>query len=322
MTVKFGILGTSKIARAQLIPSMKLAGGCEPYAVASRDSAKAAEFAKEQGVARSHGSYEALLADPEVDAVYIPLPNSLHEEWCLRCAEAGKPVLCEKPISVDAASARRIFDAFAARDLLVCEGFMYRFHPLHQSVKNLINAGSIGELRAIHSTFHVSLPVTDIRYSAQLRGGALLDLGCYCVGISRLLAETEPVSHSARARFRDGVDIAFAGSMGFPGDVLATFSCSLDTRFDCRYEVYGSEGRIFVERGAMVAWPGEAFVIKVWSGDAPVEEVVVPEANAYQHMLEAFAHSFRTDGPSRVPPSESIANLTALDALMKSARQL
>jgi D-xylose 1-dehydrogenase (NADP+, D-xylono-1,5-lactone-forming) len=317
--LRIGILGTATIARRQLIPAMHAAAGCEPYAVASRDLRRAQHFAAECQVPVAHGSYQALIDDPAVEAVYIALPTGLHVEACLACAAAGKPVLCEKPLATDLAGVRQVQAAFDARQVLVCEAYMYRFHPLHAQVRQLIAGGTIGELRAIHAVFHVDLPPTDIRYSAALGGGALLDLGCYCVGIARYLTGREPLHCAATARWRAGVDLALNGVMDMGHGVLASFACSMDTAFDCHYAVYGTAGRIEVRRGGMITWPGEAFSIDLWSGDQPRQAIEVPATNSYLLMLEAFAAAVRGGHPSPVSHSESSGNQAALDSLRRAA---
>jgi predicted dehydrogenase len=179
--IRWGILGTASIAYRRAVPALQSTPNAEVVAVASRSLEKAQKFATERGIAQAFGSYEALLASPAVDAIYIPLPNSEHATWALRCAEAGKPVLCEKPLAPTATDAQRVVDAFAQRKLLLAEGFMYRFHPLTERVLELVKAGAIGRIVGASAAFNFALNAGgNIRHEPQLGGGALLDVGCVC----------------------------------------------------------------------------------------------------------------------------------------------
>ena len=168
-------------------------------------------------IPNSFGSYDELLASPEIDAIYCPLPTGMHKEWCLKSAAAGKPMLCEKPISTNRADAAEVFKAFDKANLLVSEAYMYLFHPRNRKVKELVDSGAIGKLRSIESTFNVQIPRTDIRYNSELGGGALLDLGCYCVGISRYIAGQEPSEVVSLAHVAEvsKVDETFVGCLNF-----------------------------------------------------------------------------------------------------------
>jgi len=305
-TIKWGILSTAKIAKDHMINAIRESSMGEVYAVASRDAGKAAAFASETGIPHVHASYEALLADPAVDAIYLPLPVSLHRKWSLRCLEAGKPVLCEKPLCANASEAREVLEAFEHAGVLISEGYMYRHNPLNHKVRELINSGSIGELRMILSTFNISLPPEDIRFKPEMGGGALLDLGCYCVGISRFLTGEEPVEIQGCFAIgkTSGVDESAIGNLRFPGGALASFVCSLKSAFEISYQIFGSEGRILVERGAMVAWPGEAFTIKVWKGEQ-YEEIVMPPFNHYTAQIEAFQQALLEGKTEATPHAES-----------------
>jgi len=319
--VQWGILSTANIGREHLINAIRESVDGEVAAVASRDADKARAFAEEMNIPRALDSYEALLADPAIDAIYIPLPISMHREWSLRCLEAGKPVLCEKPLCANEKDAREVLEAFHQAGVLISEGYMYLHNPLHHRVRELIRSGAIGELRFIQSTFNISLPKDDIRFRPEMGGGALLDLGCYCVGISRFLTGEEPLeSHGSFAIGKDsGVDESATGIMKFPGGALATFACSMVSAFDISYQVFGSTGRILVDKGGMVAWPGETFSIKLWKGD-DYEEISLPPFNHYTAQVDAFNQTLLEGKLQATPHEESLANLRTMDALRADKR--
>ncbi len=314
--IRWGIMSTAQIGENRLIPAIRKSESGEIVAVASRSADKAAEFAMKHDIPNSFGSYEELLASPEIDAVYCPLPTGMHKEWCLKSAAAGKPMLCEKPISINRADAAEVFEAFDKANLLVSEAYMYLFHPRNRRVKELVDSGAIGELRSIESTFNVQVPRTDIRYNVELGGGALLDLGCYCVGISRYIAGKEPsevVSLSYNGE-SSGVDETFVGCLKFPENVFATFSCSMISSFDCSYSVHGSEGIIRVGHGGMIPWPGEVFTVELTKGDK-TEVIEIPEADHYSLLVEAFNQALIKGDKEVISHSESLSNLDALDRL-------
>jgi len=318
--IRWGIMSTAQIGANRVIPAIRKSLSGDVYAVASRDAGKAAMFAKEHEIPVSFGSYEELLACPEVDAVYCPLPTGMHKEWCLKSAAAGKPMLCEKPLCVNKSDADEVFAAFEKAKLLISEAYMYLFHPRNQKVRSLVESGVIGQLKSIESTFNVSIPRTDIRYSKELGGGSILDLGCYCVGISRYIAGSEPVLVKALTHIGElsKVDETMIGCLQFPDEVFATFSCSMTTVFDCRYTVYGSEGLIRVGRGGMIPWPGESFSAELVRGDK-TELIEFEESDHYSLMVESFNQALIKGDTEVVPHAESLANLDVLDRLRSDA---
>ena len=202
--IRWGILSTARIGR-RVIPAIQASPQGEVAAVASRSLERAQAWSARHGIPRAYGSYEALIADSEIDAIYNPLPNSMHAEWSVKCAQAGKPTLSEKPFASDAPEAQTIVDAFDKRGVLLAEAFMYRFHPQHAKVREILSAGGIGKLQIINSSF--TFPVADeanIRLSKALAGGALMDVGCYCVNLMRFMTGEEPVSATASAQFGEG----------------------------------------------------------------------------------------------------------------------
>ncbi|MFP4322792.1 MAG: Gfo/Idh/MocA family protein, partial [Anaerolineales bacterium] len=224
-TIRWGILSTASIARRRVVPALQSSRNGEVVAVASRDADRARAFAAEQDIPRSYGSYEALLGDPNIDAIYIGLPNNLHAEWAMHCAAAGKPTLCEKPLALDAKQAQQMVDAFATRGVPFAEAFMYRFHPQTRRVLELVAEGVLGDLHAINAVFSFRLPpeaAENIRLQASLGGGSLMDVGCYCVNLMRLATGAEPEAVTAQALIgkTSGVDERFTGTLRFPGGVL------------------------------------------------------------------------------------------------------
>lgn len=315
--LRWGILGAARIARSAVGPAIQASRNSRIHAIASRDPEKAADFARQFGVPKSYADYASLLADPEVEAVYLPLPNAYHEEWSILAAEAGKHVLCEKPLAHTASSARRMVDAFSRSGLLLAEAFMYRFHPLTETVLQLVREGRIGTPQMARASFVAAgQDSNDIRYQPELGGGAMLDLGSYCVGFLRLLAGEEPRSVTATGkRHRTGVDIAVSGSMIFPSGLVGYFGTAMGMPFECGYEVWGDRGRIRVDQGALVAWPGGRFSIRLWA-DGAEETIPIPPANHYQRMVEDFADSVHEGRPPRFPAGDAIANLEVIEKVL------
>lgn len=321
--IKWGFLSTARIGASAYVPAIRNSRNGELYAVASRDLGKAQAFAKEHGFACAYGSYEELLADPQVDAVYISLPNSMHCEWSIKAAEAGKPVLCEKPLAANADEARRMRDSFGARNLPLQEAFMYRHHPLNQRAAELCKSGRIGKILTIRSVFTSdSRKDGDIRMSKELAGGALRDLGCYCVSIARFVTREEPKSVKALAinYSDDGVDTQISGCLKFPSGIIASFSCGFGSLFTCGYEIFGSEGRILCELGAMVAWPSGQFHLKVWS-NGRYEEIPIAPANHYQLIAEHFGDAVLLGQPLIFPADDAVKGMAVLDRLCASAAE-
>jgi len=320
--IRWGILSTASIARKHMISAINKSKNGEVYAVASRTYDKARTFADEMGIENAYGSYEELIADPNVDAIYNPLPVSLHAEWSIKCAEAGKPALCEKPLACNAEDAKRMVGAFRERGVLLGEGFMYRFHPLTRRVQEIIGSGKIGKLTALRSNFFIAVEDDNIRWQADMGGGALLDLGCYSVGIMRFLSGEDPIDAKGYAQWKipGKVDESFVGMMVFPSGAMGYFGVGLNAGFDCSYEVFGSNGRILIDRGGMVVWPGEDFVIKCWSGDN-YEEIKIPATDHYQMMLEDFGDALMEKREPAYPVEDGVKNMEVIDTLFSSARE-
>ena len=313
-SLRLGFLSTAKIGDLVLRGARK-SDKVEVVAVASRDLARAQAHARERGIERAYGSYEDLLADPELDAVYVALPNVFHVEWSIRALEAGKHVLCEKPLSRDPAEVERAFDAAARAGRILMEGFMYRHHPQMRKLEELVAEGAIGDLRAVRSAFTFVLDRPgDVRWTPELGGGSLLDVGCYCVSGSRLLAGEPEVVYAEQRLGETGVDVHFAATMRFPGDVLAHFDCGFDAPQQGLLEAVGSEGSILVP---------DPFIIDTWGldlrRDGRVERVELEKRNKYQAELENLAAAINGEAEPLLGRVESVGQARALDALLRSA---
>ena len=314
--VRWGILSTANIGR-RVIPAIHAAQNSVVAAVGSRSLASAQAFAAEQRIPRAHGCYEDLLADPDIDAIYIPLPNSLHAKWSIQCAQAGIPTLCEKPFASDAAEAQSIVDAFAERDILLAEAFMYRFHPQHKKVKQIIAEGGIGEAQIISSAF--TFPISDatnIRLSKPLAGGALMDVGCYCVNLMRFMTGEEPSQASASQRIgrSSGVDEALAGALLFPSGVIGNFHCGLRAHREHSYTIKGTQGMIRVPSSFVPDKTAET-VVQHWRG-ADYSEHRIPAVDHYQLMIEDFADALLQARAPCFPADDAVANMRVIDKLL------
>ena len=243
----------------------------------------------------------------------------MHAEWSIRCAEAGLPVLCEKPLAVDAAGAESMVVAFAKRDLLLAEGFMYRFHPQTQKVLDLLRGGAIGDLVLVTASFDFPIDLADlgnIRLSKELEGGALMDIGCYCVSATRLMTGEEPVTARAVSRTGDvsGVNEVLGGVLDFPSGAVGIIDCSLRNHRVQSYDLRGTLGRIRVET-AFVTQPDEETVIETWGAGGEYSRTTIPPANSYTLMAEDFADALLHDRPPLYPPGDGVANMRAIDML-------
>jgi predicted dehydrogenase len=324
--LRWGILSTANIARTKVVPGILKAANCEVVAVGSRDEAAARRFAEELGVPRAHGSYEALLADPDVDAVYIPLPNHLHLEWTLAAAAAGKHVLCEKPLAMTSADAERMAEACERAGVTLMEAFMYRLHPSWQRVRELIASGRIGRLQSVQSWFsYFNDDPRNIRNIRDAGGGALFDIGCYCINLSRMLFGAEPERVEA-AILRDPdmeVDVLTSGLLEFPGGGTATFTCSTRSEPDQRVHIYGTDGRISIGIPFNIPPDRPAQVFVTHGGRPPVapdtETLTFPIADPYTVEAEAFAAAILGGEPAPTPPSDAIANLRVIEAIFRAA---
>ena len=310
--LRWGILSTADIGRSKVVPAMKRAARTRIVAVGSRDVERARGYATELGIPTVHGSYEELLADKDVDAVYIPLPNSLHAEWAMAAARAGKHVLCEKPLAMNAAEAARMVAVSEQEGVLLVEAFMYRLHPSWQKVVDLVRSGRIGRLMAVQSWFsYFNDDPGNIRNVFEAGGGALYDVGCYCVNLSRLLFDSEPVGIKGSV-VRDpdlGVDVLTSGILEFDHG-LATFTCSTRTETDQRVHIYGTTGRISIGIPFNIP-PDRATEIYVTAGGNPpvapaTETLTFAAADPYTVQAEAFAAAVLDGTPLPFDPADAV----------------
>jgi predicted dehydrogenase len=319
--IRWGLLSTANIARAAIIPAMHAAPGSVPAAVASRSEARARDFAAENGIERWYGSYEELLADSELDAIYIALPNSLHCEWSIKAAEAGKHVLCEKPLALNAEECIRMDQAARNNGVRLMEAFMYRFHPRTEQLRRMLAEGAIGRLAAVDAHFSFRLTRREnIRFSAELGGGALMDVGCYCVNAIRTMSGSEPELVSAfSVTGPSGVDERLSGAMLLPGGVTAHFSCSLLDERREQYSLTGEEGWLEVP-SAFLPGSSDCEIREHHGREAPVVHRV-EGVDEYRLMVEHFCQSLQSGGPLRYSPEEAAANMRVINALAASARR-
>jgi predicted dehydrogenase len=323
--LRWGILSTALIGRSKVVPGIQRAANCEVVAIASRDRSLAERAAMELSIPVAHGSYEALLADPNVDAVYVPLPNHLHATWSIAAAEAGKHVLCEKPLAMTVRDAEHMIEAAERAGVQLMEAFMYRLHPSWVAARELVASGRIGRLTAVHSWFsYYNDDPANIRNVLAAGGGALYDIGCYGVNLSRMLFDGEPTRVEGIV-VRDpmnGTDVVTSAILAF-GDGLASFTCSTRLEDDQRVDIYGTEGRISIEIPFNIPPDRPTRVFVTAGGEPPVapqtETMTFETADPYTVEAEAFAAAVLENRPVPVPPSDAIGNLRVIERILASA---
>jgi predicted dehydrogenase len=326
-TVRWGVLSTADIGVRKVIPGIRKAARCEVVAIASRDAAVARSVADRLGIPNAHGTYEDLLADPVVDAVYIPLPNHLHADWTIAALRAGKHVLCEKPLAMTADDAQRMVDVAHDTGRHLMEAFMYRHHPTWVAALDLVDSGRIGTLTAVQSWFsYFNDDAANIRNILEYGGGALFDIGCYAVNLSRMVFKGEPsrVQASLRRDPASGVDVLTAGLLDFDRGI-ATFTCSMRTESDQRVDIYGTTGRISIEIPFNIPPDRPTRVLLTAGGDPPVapdtQVLEFPTADPYTAEAERFATAILDGGPTPVPPEDAVANLRVIEQIFAVAER-
>ena len=321
-TLRWGVLGAAKIAREKVIPAMQQAPNCDVTGIASRSIDTARNAADGLGIARAYGSYEDLLDDADIDAVYIPLPNHLHVPWSIRALEAGKHVLCEKPIGLDAAEARQLAEASAQRPRLkIMEAFMYRHHPQWRETKELVDGGAIGELRAIHSTFaYYNDDPANVRNQADIGGGALMDIGCYCISLARFLFAREPerVAGTMKLHPTFGTDILTSGVLDFGSDGASSFVCGTQMAPHQHVDVFGTAGKIAIDI-PFNAPPDRPTIIH-HTLERETRTITLDVVDQYTIQGELFARAVLEDAPVPTPLDDAVANMEVIDALRRSGR--
>ncbi len=316
--VKWGVIGCAAFARDTAIPAMLKAQGVELTAIASRDVSKAKEFAEKFGFKKAYGSYEELLEDAEVEAVYNPLPNGMHPEWTVKLARAGKHSLVEKPFAANIAEAQRVQAVVADSGVLVMEAFMWRFHPMHLRVRELIKSGKIGTLRNVRSAFTFSIErKPNVRLSKELAGGGLMDVGCYCISEARFLFDAEPTRVYAVADFdaEYGVDMLASAILEFPGG-RASFDCGFELPFRCEYEVAGTQGSIVCPLAIL---PGENPVIHIHTSNG-TETETFSGVNHYVLEFEHFSRAIVEGTPLAYDTRDAVLQQAVIDACYRSAK--
>ncbi len=314
--VKWGVLSTAKINDLVLAGAAE-SDDVEVVAVASRDQGRAEEYARERGIERAHGSYEALLEDPDVEAVYISLPNSMHVEWSARALEAGKHVLCEKPLSRRANDVERAFDAAERAGRHLMEAFMYRHNPQTARLVELVEGDAIGRLRLVRAAFSFPLDNPEnVRLSGELDGGGLMDVGCYCVSGARLLAGEPSEVYGAQVEGPSGVDELFTGTMRFEDDVLAELDCGLVLPVRDELEAIGDEGSIFLDD----PWHCREPVLELRTAEG-TERIELEPVDSYQLELENLGDAIRGRAEPLLGREDALGQARAIEALYRSAEE-
>jgi predicted dehydrogenase len=326
-TVRWGILSTADIGVRKVIPGIRKAARCEVVAIASRDGEQARAVADQLGIPSAHASYEALLADPGVDAVYIPLPNHMHMDWTIAALRAGKHVLCEKPLAMTADDAQRMVDVAHETGLHLMEAFMYRQHPSWVAAMDLVDSGRIGTLTAVQSWFsYYNDDATNIRNIVEYGGGALFDIGCYTINLSRMVFGGEPshIQASVRRDRATGVDALVSAILDFDGGI-ASFTCAIRSESDQRVHIYGTKGRISIDIPFNIPPDRPTRIRLTAGGDPPVAPdttvLEFPTTDPYTAEVERFVSAVLDGGPTPVPPEDAVANLRVIDAIFAIAER-
>lgn len=317
--IRWGILSTARIGVAKVIPAMQKGEHSEVVAIASRSEAKAREAADSLGIGKAYGSYEALLADPEVDAIYNPLPNDQHVPWSIRALEAGKHVLCEKPIALSAAEGRTLAEASARHPKLkLMEAFMYRHHPQWRAAKEMIRAGRIGRLRTIQTFFSFfNDDPSNIRHDPAKGGGGLMDIGCYAISLSRWLFDAEPARVLAHVEVDPswGVDRMASAILDFGDGGSATFTCSMAVSALQVVQVVGTEGRIELSEVPFNAPNNAPCALRVQRNFGPVERVEVETCDQYTIQGDLFSRAILDNTSVPTPIEDAIRNMDVIEAV-------
>jgi predicted dehydrogenase len=324
-TIRWGVLGCAGIAAKAVIPAIQSSRLGRIAAIASRNAIKAKEMAARFGIPRSYGSYEELLADPDINAIYNPLPNHLHVPMTIKALEQGKPVLCEKPIALDAAQAMELATAQKATGLPVAEAFMVRHHPQWKKARALIVEGRLGEVRGIQTIFSYYLDDPEnVRNQADIGGGGLFDVGCYAINTARFLFDAEPVRAIALME-RDpvfGTDRLTSGLLAFPEGRQLAFTCSTQLAPTQRVTVLGTRGRL--EIPIPFNAPGDGPTVLIFDDGRDLtgggrKEIAIAPVDQYREQVDAFAEALLSGKPVEIGLSDAIANMKAIDALFRSA---
>jgi len=313
---RWGIISTARI-NLLVLEGARASDRVNVIAVASRDAARAEAYAREHGIERAYGGYDALLADPDIEAVYISLPNALHVEWSIRALEAGKHVLCEKPLTRRAGEAEEAFDAAERAGRLLMEAFMYRHNPQTGRLRELVDEGAIGTLQLVRSAFSFTArDPEDVRLLTELDGGSLMDVGCYCVSASRLLAGEPERVYGEQVQTETGVDARFSGTMRFPGGVIAQFDSGLVLPDRAELEAIGDEGSLFLAN----PWHCREPVIEL-RREGGGEKIRLERQDSYRLELENLSAAVGGKAAPLLGREDAVAQARALEALYRSAER-
>lgn len=318
--VRWGIMSTASIGKRSVIPGIQESNRNVVEAVASRSLENAQSFADELGIPEAYGSYEELLNDPTIDAVYIPLPNHLHKEWTLKAAKAGKHILCEKPIALDETEALEMIDACNKAGVILAEAYMYRHQKRYEDIKTLIHSGEIGDIRGIHGvfTFNGAGDTGNIRFTKEWGGGSIYDVGCYPISAARFLLDEEPLAVTAHAFFspdHGDVDMMASGIMEFSNGVALTFDCGMWAEFRNELEILGSKGRIVMKAAFLGDQSYE--IIK----DGKTNTISDENINSYALQADNFAEGVLDEKPIKFPSDDIISNIRAVKGALTSAEK-
>lgn len=326
--LRWGVLGYARIARELVMPAIGRAQYSELVALASRDAAKLTDArGKFPGLVRTHASYDALVRDPEIDAVYVPLPNALHKEWAIRAMEQGKHVLCEKPLALDAAECREMIAVAQQRKVVLMEAFMYRYTARTRQVVEVLRSGALGDIKQVNSTFRFLLAnPASIKLKPELGGGALYDVGCYLVNFLGLVVDTlaggvpaaggQPESVAVECVREGGIDMSFSAALRYPSGLLATMNCGFNAHFRVAAEIIGTKG--VLEIPDTFHDPAGALVL---TSGAERREIPVPASDRYLGEVEDFAAAVRETRMPAVALAESLRNAAVMDALFAASRR-
>lgn len=324
----WGVLGNALIAQKCVMPAITRSRNGRIRALATSRPLAAGDVVKAHGILRLSERFEDVIQDPQIDAVYIPLPNYLHAEWTIKALAAGKHVLCEKPLACSAEEARKMARAASENDRLLMEALMYRFHPRTQRIKAMISSGSIGDPRLVHASFcfamaeEVMSSGDNCRLASRPGSGALMDVGSYGVSVARFLLEREPMAVQAQSVYRSEseVDIHVVANLRFPGEALATVEASFCSGLQQTYSITGSKGAIDLPQDAFIPWNNDALIYYRPHAEDTPERIVVAGVDQYQLMVEHFGDLIMTGAEPLMTLEDSINNLVVLEALAEAAR--
>lgn len=309
--IAWGVLGCARIAGSQFIPAIQRSNNARLHAVASRDPARLAEFHTQVGAFKDHANYESLLADPEVQAVYIPLPNSLHCEWAIRAMQAGKHVLCEKPLALNSVEVARMIQTARDCGVLLMEGFMYRYTARLQLLDDILQSGALGEIRSINSSFRFLLDrVNTIKEKPELGGGALYDIGCYPLSLISFIAGDLPVAVVAECDRQNGVDINLSAILRYKTGLIASLHCGFNAFGQMHTSIIGTQGRLEVPDTFL----NNAGTITMYT-TAGGQEIAVPESDRFASEVQDFSAAILEKRSPRVLLEDSLRIMQTLDMI-------